>query len=355
MREKLKKLKKIIPFYKLLEEHKQQTNIKYNDLMEIVQKVDNQIQRLQSECDNVRGMAEHLQSQCDNINGRVEHVQELTEKSFEKGFNDLLNDNQKIMKLNRIMSVRPTVWGDEGKLHVSPLASVNTCFFNLNSGEIEIGDYSFAGSNVSILTGSHDFYLQGLLRRDLEYNEGCNIKIGKGVWLASNSTILGPCEIGDNAVVAAGAVVVPGTVIPQNTIYGGIPARKIKDIGDINENEVNEHMIAALGRSQYLAFDSGWSERTTISRQKRIRSGHWLKSHKGEMWMMREHCTLYYCYEGECATQIHIYVDGQETKTICIEPGEGVFGMEGQKDSQITKIAVTCDMYSKLFVGINEE
>ena len=102
-----------------------------------------------------------------------------------------------------------------------------SCFFNTNSGNITIGDYTFAGSGVSILAGSHDQHLKGLLRRDVEITEGCDINIGKGVWLASNSTVLGPVTIGNNAVVAAGAVVVPGTVIPENTIYAGVPAKCI--------------------------------------------------------------------------------------------------------------------------------
>jgi acetyltransferase-like isoleucine patch superfamily enzyme len=60
--------------------------------------------------------------------------------------------------------------------------------------------------------------------------EGNDIWIGRGVWLGSNAVILGPCKIGDHAVVAAGAVVVPGTEIPSLAIAAGIPAKIIKYI-----------------------------------------------------------------------------------------------------------------------------
>lgn len=63
-----------------------------------------------------------------------------------------------------------------------------------------------------------------------EPTQGNDIIIGKGVWLCSNATILGPCSIGDNSVIAAGAVVLANTVVPPDTIFGGVPAKKIKDV-----------------------------------------------------------------------------------------------------------------------------
>jgi carbonic anhydrase/acetyltransferase-like protein (isoleucine patch superfamily) len=36
--------------------------------------------------------------------------------------------------------------------------------------------------------------------------------------------------IGSNSIVAAGAVVLEGTIVPSGTIFGGVPAKKIKDV-----------------------------------------------------------------------------------------------------------------------------
>ena len=39
-------------------------------------------------------------------------------------------------------------------------------------------------------------------------------------------------EIGEHSVIAAGAVVLPGTKVEPGSIYAGMPAKKVKDIGD---------------------------------------------------------------------------------------------------------------------------
>jgi carbonic anhydrase/acetyltransferase-like protein (isoleucine patch superfamily) len=43
--------------------------------------------------------------------------------------------------------------------------------------------------------------------------------------------IMDDAIIGSNSVIAAGAIVLPGTKVESGSIYAGIPAKKIKDIG----------------------------------------------------------------------------------------------------------------------------
>jgi acetyltransferase-like isoleucine patch superfamily enzyme len=54
------------------------------------------------------------------------------------------------------------------------------------------------------------------------------IHIGKRVWLGANVTVLQGVTIGENAIVAAGAVVTKD--VPANTIVGGVPAKILKTI-----------------------------------------------------------------------------------------------------------------------------
>ena len=58
------------------------------------------------------------------------------------------------------------------------------------------------------------------------------MKIGNDVWIGGNVTILPGITIGNNVVVAAGAVVTKD--IPDNTLVAGVPARPIRTL----ENDV---------------------------------------------------------------------------------------------------------------------
>ena len=51
---------------------------------------------------------------------------------------------------------------------------------------------------------------------------------GRNVWVGSHATILAGVTVGDNAVIAAGAVVAKD--VPANTVVGGVPAKIIKEI-----------------------------------------------------------------------------------------------------------------------------
>ena len=51
--------------------------------------------------------------------------------------------------------------------------------------------------------------------------------IGDKVDIGANACILGPIKIGSNSVIGAGSVVI--TDVESNSIYAGVPAKKIKD------------------------------------------------------------------------------------------------------------------------------
>jgi serine acetyltransferase len=134
--------------------------------------------------------------------------------------------------VQRIINTQIRVWGERDRLHLSPTSEMVNTLFNLSSGQIIVGDHSFTGHNVSIITGTHDY--QSLLADRLTDipTSGRDITIGQGVWIGSNAIILGPCTIGDHAVIAAGAVVTAGSQIPAGAIVAGIPAKLIKQIDD---------------------------------------------------------------------------------------------------------------------------
>ena len=79
------------------------------------------------------------------------------------------------------------------------------------------------GHNVTIATLNHDINPE--TRADLH---PAPVKIGKNVWIGSDSTILPGIEIGDGAIVGAGSVVTKN--VEPNTIVCGNPAKFLKNI-----------------------------------------------------------------------------------------------------------------------------
>lgn len=92
-----------------------------------------------------------------------------------------------------------------------------------DQGGIYLGDRVLVGQNVVLATLNHG--MEPSRRGDLH---PAPIRIGNGVWIGANATVLPGVTIGDGAVVAAGAVVTRD--VPPLTVVGGVPARVIKKI-----------------------------------------------------------------------------------------------------------------------------
>ena len=62
---------------------------------------------------------------------------------------------------------------------------------------------------------------------DIQQTETAPVKIGNGVWIGMNATILKGVTIGDGAVIAAHSVVTKD--VPSKALVGGNPAKIIRD------------------------------------------------------------------------------------------------------------------------------
>jgi acetyltransferase-like isoleucine patch superfamily enzyme len=130
--------------------------------------------------------------------------------------------------VDEIFYTTHVVYGYKARLKIHPNAMVVNSLFNTFSGKITIEEYAFTGHNVSFLAGSHDYHKKNKVRMLEIPPNGHDIYVETGAWIGSNCTIIGPCRIGKNAVIAAGSVVV-NDIMP-GTIVGGVPCKLIKRI-----------------------------------------------------------------------------------------------------------------------------
>lgn len=102
----------------------------------------------------------------------------------------------------------------------------DSCIVTGGESTVYIGDYCDVSSNVSFVTGSHkiDFYGNHLAGEGYS----SDIRVGNRVWIGFGCIVLGGVKIGNNVIIAAGSLV--NKDIPDNIIYGGVPAKFIRDL-----------------------------------------------------------------------------------------------------------------------------
>jgi acetyltransferase-like isoleucine patch superfamily enzyme len=116
-----------------------------------------------------------------------------------------------------------TIGGDEIRVGRNVFINQNCTFYDL--GGLDIGDDVMIGPNVSLITAGHPL---DPAQRD-SVTIGKPIVIERNVWIAAGAIIIGGVTIGENSVVAAGSVVARN--VPPNVLVGGNPARVYFSIG----------------------------------------------------------------------------------------------------------------------------
>ncbi len=124
-------------------------------------------------------------------------------------------------ELDDSFRVFPPFYTDFGRnIHLGKNVFINSgCHFQ-DQGGVFIGNDVLIGHNVVLATVDHDMDPYD------RHNHYAPIHIGDRVWIGSSAVITKGVTIGENAVVAAGAVVTRD--VPANTVVGGVPARVIK-------------------------------------------------------------------------------------------------------------------------------
>lgn len=92
---------------------------------------------------------------------------------------------------------------------------------------IYVGDYTMFGPNVVVATAGHPI-LPELRERAYQYN--MPVRIGRNCWIGAGAIILPGVTIGDDTVIGAGSVVTKD--IPSGVVAVGNPCRVLREIGE---------------------------------------------------------------------------------------------------------------------------
>ena len=98
----------------------------------------------------------------------------------------------------------------------------HACSF-LDLGGITIEDDVQIGPRVNIVTENHP--IDAAKRKYLDLKP---VVIKRNAWIGAGATILPGVTVGENSIVAAGAVV--NKDVPTNCIFGGVPAKHIRTL-----------------------------------------------------------------------------------------------------------------------------
>jgi carbonic anhydrase/acetyltransferase-like protein (isoleucine patch superfamily) len=134
------------------------------------------------------------------------------------GANCFLADNAVVVG-EVVMGDECTVWFNavvRGDVHSITIGNRS----NIQDGAVIHCTYQKAktiiGNNVSI---AHNAVVHGCTIED-------NVLIGMG------AIVMDDAIIGSGSVIAAGAIVLPGTRVEPGSVFAGIPAKRIKEIGE---------------------------------------------------------------------------------------------------------------------------
>lgn len=119
-------------------------------------------------------------------------------------------------------------WQSTASIRIGSNCMLNGTVIHSRS-EVVIGDNCMFGAGTVVLDSDfHSTNMNPTIRREQLQAVDRPVVIGNNVWVGRNVIILKGVHIGDNSIIAAGSVVIKN--IPSNQVFGGNPARFIKEL-----------------------------------------------------------------------------------------------------------------------------
>ena len=136
------------------------------------------------------------------------------------------------MEIILLFGLIPVIRGDVNKIRIGNNVNIqdgSVIHATFKKSSTSIGNYVSVGHNAII--------------------HGCTIN--DFVLIGMGSIVMDNAIINSNTIIAAGSVILENTVVEPNSIYGGTPAKKIKDINQSRSKKEIERIA-----KNYLIYSS---------------------------------------------------------------------------------------------------
>lgn len=153
---------------------------------------------------------------CAQLCFKINHTMPFTET-----YNQLINElfEGHIGQGSRVMPQVNVVRGNSITIGKRVTVMNNVLF--MGAGGITLDDDVLVAANAQLISNNHDYYDHQILT--------CKpVHLKRNCWIGAGATILPGVTVGQNAVVAAAAVVTKD--VPDNCVVAGVPAKIIKTL-----------------------------------------------------------------------------------------------------------------------------
>ena len=131
-------------------------------------------------------------------------------------------------ELGEACYIEPPFYANFGGAHVHLGRNVYMNFgvVMVDDSHIYVGDYTMFAPRVTVATAAHPILPE--LREQL-YQYNLPVRIGRNCWIGAGAILLPGISVGDNTVIGAGSVVTRD--LPANVVAVGNPCRVLREIG----------------------------------------------------------------------------------------------------------------------------
>ncbi|MAF56730.1 hypothetical protein [Ponticaulis sp.] len=133
-------------------------------------------------------------------------------------------------------------------LRIGEGVTINSARMVMDLADVKIGENGLWSDEI-LLQSNDQHGIIDLETMDVVNAHRRKIEIGKHVWIGRRTTIMPDVRIGPGGILGAGSILT--TDMPAKTIFGGIPAKKIKDNvswcrSPMGPNEMEEGILSEL-------------------------------------------------------------------------------------------------------------